>query len=80
MNLLDETANVLTDSCTAFEGEEKEQLLAACVETGVGQGFVKGWGDCGLLLAYGHGCPNNSLPILWYESTNWESLFRRHAT
>ena len=79
VNFLDESADVFSESSIAFNEEEKEQLFAACQETGVSERFVSGWGDCGLLLAYAHGCPNNSLPILWYESEKWESLFKRRS-
>lgn len=79
VEFLDETANVLGSMCKRFNKTEKEQLLAACKSTGCGQKFIKGWGDCGLLLAFPHGCPNNSLPILWYDFSRWVALFRRRT-
>ena len=26
-----------------------------------------GYGSCGLMISFQHGCPNNSIPILWYN-------------
>jgi hypothetical protein len=38
-----------------------------------------GYGDLGLAVVFERGCPNNSLPILWSESTSpkWTPLFKR---
>lgn len=77
VEFLDKTANVLSVECNRFNQTEKEQLLAACQSTGCAQNFIKGWGDCSLMLAFQHGCPNNTLPILWYQSNKWTALFRR---
>ena len=41
--------------------------------------FERGFGNCGLLLAFKHGCPNNSLPVLWYSRNNWRPFFNRRA-
>ena len=78
VQFLDESSDIFHTSCGAFTEEEKDVLLTTCRETGAREGLVKGWGDCGVLLAFVHGCPNNSLPILWYQSDRWESLFNRH--
>ncbi|WP_456027250.1 phosphoribosyltransferase-like protein [Pseudomonas capeferrum] len=44
-------------------------------------GFVEseslGWGGLGLLVAYEHGVPDNSLQLLWQRSDNWNPLFER---
>ena len=76
--LLDD-ADVFSGACQDFDADEKEVLAEYCKNTGVDDGFVKGVGDCGLLVAFKHGCPNNSLPILWWESKAWRQLFRRRA-
>lgn len=36
-----------------------------------------GWGKLGLMVVYEHGIPDNTLPLLWTRSTNWEPLFER---
>lgn len=74
----DKQDNVLSTDCTYFDDSEKENLLLSCGKTGCSPSYLKGFGDCGLLVAFQHGCPNNSLPILWHEKSGvWEALFRR---
>lgn len=78
---LPDSANVFHADCAGFTAAEKATLLRLCKRTGCGATFLKGWGECGLLLAFKHGCPNNSLPILWYEKEErWEPLFKRRGT
>ena len=36
-----------------------------------------GYGDNGLLVVFYESCPNNTLPILWHKSENWNALFQR---
>jgi len=76
---LDSTADVFEPACTKFTNAEKATLLAHCRNTRCGSKFEKGFGQCGLLLAFKHGCPNNSLPILWYRGNGWRPLFNRRA-
>jgi len=76
---LDVTANVLSMESTQFTPEQKQQLAECCRSTGCGPKYERGYGDCGLLVVLKHGCPNNSLPILWYEGDAWRPLFRRRA-
>jgi hypothetical protein len=39
-----------------------------------------GFGELQLCVVFERGCPNNSLPVLWSDSTKhkWKALFRRH--
>jgi hypothetical protein len=74
-----EDADVLSAACQTFDGDEKEALLDYCKNTGTDAEFVRGYGECGLLVAFKHGCPNNSLPILWWDSKSWRQLFKRRA-
>lgn len=36
-----------------------------------------GYGDLALVFGFSHATPNNSLPILWYGSANWQPLLER---
>jgi len=72
-------SNVLGDDNAVFDGSEKERIFAYCRDTGCDAALLRGYGECGLLLAFTHGCPNNSLPILWYGDKGWDTLFLRRA-
>jgi hypothetical protein len=71
--------NVYDETNSNFSPNEKKRLLRNSRKTGCGPSFEKGFGENGLLVAFKHGCPNNSLPILWYEGKKWLSLFNRRA-
>jgi hypothetical protein len=73
---LSEAYNILSDRCRRFTAEEKRTLPAYCEH--VAPNEPKGRGDCGLLVVFSHGCPNNSLPILHAANQRWEALFRRY--
>ena len=77
IQMLDESYNVFDNKCNRFSDNEKRVILAACEATNCGSNYVKGYGECGLLVAFRHGCPNNSLPILWYDRHEWVNLFKR---
>ena len=72
-------ANILAQASSTFSEEEKPRVLEYCKRTGCGERYEAGYGKCGLLIAFKHGCPNNSLPILWFHDRNWRSLFNRRA-
>ncbi len=76
---LDATANMLAAGNLTFSQEEKPRLLEYCQRTALGPMYERGYGQCGLLLAFKHGCPNNSLPILWAQNEKWRPLFNRRA-
>lgn len=76
---LDSAANMFAAESDAFTPVEKPRLLEYCKRTGLGPRYEAGYGQCGLLLAFKHGCPNNSLPILWAQNNNWRPLFNRRA-
>jgi len=71
--------NVIGQESGIFLDAEKTVLIDYCRRTGCPAKFRQGFGACGLLIAFRHGCPNNSLPILWYEGHRWRPLFRRSA-
>jgi len=66
---------VLSAECTKFNTNEKQLIRNYCVRTGCP--FVTGYGDTQALVVFEHNCPNDSLPILWFESTHWRGLFSR---
>jgi hypothetical protein len=71
--------NVLSEQNAAFEPAEKALLLQYCERTGSPEKYRRGFGDCGLLVAFKHFCPNNSLPVLWFKHPKWRNLFKRTA-
>ncbi len=72
-------ANVLAKESTLFSDAKKGTLLKYCQVTRCGPRFEKGFGECGLLVGLKHSCPNNSLPILWFDGPSWRPLFNRRA-
>ena len=77
---LRETDNVFFEYSKQFSSKEKSMLLRYCESTRCSDEYVRGYGACGLLLAFKHGCPNDALPILWHESATWQPLFKRRTT
>jgi hypothetical protein len=78
-DLLSENENSLSPLSVNFTGPEKETLVAYCTRTKSAEQYLRGYGDCGLLVAFRHGCPNNSLPILWHTANVWSPLFLRRG-
>jgi hypothetical protein len=76
---LQEENNVLSPQSVDFQQPEKESILEYCRGTGCGPFLERGYAGCGLLVAFRHLCPDNSLPILWYDSEHWGRLFNRRA-
>lgn len=72
-------ADVLSTASTTFSDAAKPRILHYCRKTGIASKYEAGYGKCGLLVAFKHGCPNNSLPILWVHNRKWKSLFHRSA-
>ena len=44
------------------------------------KGHPHGYGDGQLVLGMHHNIPNNTIPIIWWESDNdtWTPIFRRY--
>jgi hypothetical protein len=70
-----EQDRVLSTSSAIFNDGEKKLIKEYCVRTGCS--FVTGYGDTQGLVVFEHNCPNDSLPILWFESRSWRGLFPR---
>ena len=79
VDYLSEQYYVLDKNCSFLSEKEKEVLIDCCRQTGCSEKYVKGLGDCGLLISLQHGCPNNSLPILWHNRKGWINLFHRRT-
>jgi hypothetical protein len=81
--VLDETSQYFGDKSTAFkDNAEREDARRVAME--YGKVLVRdnplGFGDLGLGVVFEHGCPNDTLPVLWAESGNpkWTPLFPRN--
>ena len=69
--------DLFSNTCTVITQGEKDTVLRYCTLADPKQ--PKGFGECGLLVVFAHGCPNNSIPILHASrSAHWEGLFRRY--
>ena len=76
---LNERFNIFNDHCEIFSNTEQDKILSYCTKTRCSSEYLRGYGNCGLLISFQHGCPNNSLPILWYDRTDWLNLFHRRS-
>ena len=45
----------------------------------VSKGYKKGYRGSESLIAFTHGTPNNTIPIIWWENKKWIPLLPRHA-
>jgi len=79
-SLLTLNDNVLSTESNLFNSTEKAGLLKYCKNTGCDDLYIRGFGDCGLLINFPYGCPDNSLPILWHnQKGHWKNLFNRRV-
>lgn len=79
ISYLSKKYNVLSGKSKAFLTAEKNLIKKFCKKTGCSSEYLYGRGKCGLLVVFRHGCPNNSLPILWYKSDRWKNIFLRRG-
>jgi hypothetical protein len=75
--ILAEEDRVLTEASRKFTNEEKQLIRGYCNRTGCAPELATGYGDTQSLVVFEHNCPNDSLPVLWYEGQNWKGLFLR---
>lgn len=79
--LLDETDKCFSSRSKIFP-EINDREFAKGVAMHYGRELEKKWplgyGDLELAVVFEGSIPNNSLPILWAESSLWTPLFRRH--
>jgi hypothetical protein len=71
------TSEVLPDS------HQRERLKEFCNDVaqrhmpGLRKDLILGYRDSGALVVFYEWVPNNTLPIFWYDSDTWQSLFPR---
>ncbi len=65
--------DILSLGCRHFTNQERSKLLVYCAKAD--RRAPRGFGDCGLVIAFSHGCPNNSIPILHRDHRRWRGLF-----
>ena len=79
--MLDSSDKVFSRNAGIYNTDD-EREEAKKIAFDKGKNLVKKWplgyGDLELAIVFEHSCPNNSLPILWSESSNWIPLFKRH--
>ena len=68
--------NIFSNKCKYFNKSERSKIRRYC--SVASRSSPGGYGDCGLLLVFHHGCPNNCIPILHANSQNWVGLFPRY--
>lgn len=73
---LNKTDNLLSHDCNRFTSTEKQRVLS--YNRKANKKHPRGYGDCGLVVVFGHRCPNDSLPILHADHPRWAGLFPRH--
>ena len=85
LSLLDETYKVFGNRSQYFadppDGITKGMAQAIMMSYGASilPAAPSGFGDCQLLLGFRHNVPDNTLPIVWKESTHpsWHPIFKR---
>jgi hypothetical protein len=55
----------------------RETYASVCARAHPLDAAAEGFGSLGLMLAFGHGIPDDSLPLLWKRSPTWTPLIDR---
>lgn len=71
--------NVFANEYVEFTANDKAQILHYCRRSRAGRQFLRGYGECGLLLCFKYACPDNSIPLLWHDADHWHKLFNRRG-
>lgn len=82
-DLLDDTHRLFGERSRTFpdsDEREKAKTIASRCGAATEKHAPLGFGNLGLAVVFERGCPNNTLPILWGESSKplWRPLFPRH--
>lgn len=67
--------NIFSANCRHFTPAEKKAFHGYC--TRASAKAPAGYGECGLLVVFSHGCPNNSVAALHAKHQQWRGLFPR---
>ena len=67
--------DLFSADCTHFTIAEKDAIIS--YNKRADRKRPRGYGDCGTVVVFAHGAPNNSIPILHSSSHRWQGLFRR---
>lgn len=67
------------DSSIYLKQIEREKAKSICQKIGVKleKKHPLGYDNCQARVVFPNTCPNNSLPILWKETSDWKPLFKR---
>jgi hypothetical protein len=68
--------NIFSTTCKYFKKAERDKIKGYCFRAS--RNAPAGYGECGLLVVFHHGCPNNCIPILHANNQNWVGLFPRY--
>lgn len=67
--------NFFSADCRHFTPAEKKTFQKYCTRANAQS--PAGYGDCGLMVVFSHGCPNNSVAALHAKHRQWRGLFPR---
>jgi hypothetical protein len=73
---LNSTDDIFSPDCLHFSDIDKQKLLM--YNSRADPRIPRGSGDCGTLVVFTHGAPNDSIPILHANRRGWQGLFPRH--
>lgn len=73
---LQESDNVFSTACTHFTEHDRRRILH--YGEIADKKHPKGYGNCGFVVVFQHRTPNNSIPILHADHSQWSALFPRH--
>jgi hypothetical protein len=79
-DVLGEEDRCFSDGSSFFDDEHQQvEAHSLCAKFGAELEPKRplGFADSQAALCFEHGCPNNSLTVLWKESSNWTPLFPR---
>lgn len=79
-DVLGEQDRCFSESSLIFDEEaDRAEARALCARFGseLEPKHPLGYGDSQAAVCFEHGCPNNSLPVLWKEAPTWTPLFPR---
>jgi hypothetical protein len=84
---LDDSFKCFSDNSRVFKGVgklplSKEFTELFCKKYGkflVGEDHALGYKDGQMLMGFAHNVPDNTLPIIWNEASQWEPILKRYS-